>query len=324
MGMLLSIVDGVRSVVSTLWYLQELRFALIFEDVSSLVISIMVEAVSCFVAKGRRILERRGKERREGEDGWECVGFGVGSEIWTDDIGGVVFDGGKLMVGLNSHPSWNIPLKNCVKLTVGRTKSKKLPPGQERLSVYSEILGRLGVNLEEYDADTFYWREQVQHYWELLGVTQTDIRNVMDMNAVFGGLAAALNAWPVWVMNVVPATLSDTLSAIYDRGLIGAYHDWCEPFSTYPRTYDLLHASYLFSHYGKGKEGCSLEDIILEMDRILRPEGFAIIRDQEPITRRIQDLTPKFLWDVKSRSLENKEKQLETVLICRKKFWAIA
>jgi hypothetical protein len=44
----------------------------------------------------------------------------------------------------------------------------------------------------------------------------------------------------------------------------------CEPFSSYPRTYDLLHANYLFSHY-KNKEGCVLEDIMLEMDRLIRP-----------------------------------------------------
>jgi hypothetical protein len=25
------------------------------------------------------------------------------------------------------------------------------------------------------------------------------------------------------------------------------YHDWCESFSTYPRTYDLVHADHLFS-----------------------------------------------------------------------------
>ncbi|KAF5791293.1 putative S-adenosyl-L-methionine-dependent methyltransferase [Helianthus annuus] len=24
-------------------------------------------------------------------------------------------------------------------------------------------------------------------------------------------------------------------------GLIGVYHDWCEPFSSYPRTYDFIH-----------------------------------------------------------------------------------
>jgi hypothetical protein len=39
----------------------------------------------------------------------------------------------------------------------------------------------------------------------------------------------------------------DTLPIIYERGLFGIYHDWCESFSTYPRTYDLLHADKLFS-----------------------------------------------------------------------------
>ena len=52
------------------------------------------------------------------------------------------------------------------------------------------------------------------------------------------------------------------------------YRFWnirCEPFSSYPRTYDLLHANYLFSHYKTKGEGCLLEDIMLEMDRLIRP-----------------------------------------------------
>ena len=52
-------------------------------------------------------------------------------------------------------------------------------------------------------------------------------------------------------------------------------------------------------------------------------QGFIIIRDEEHIISRINDLAPKFLWDVESHLLENKEKKMETVLICRKKFWAI-
>lgn len=44
----------------------------------------------------------------------------------------------------------------------------------------------------------------------------------------------------------------------------------CEPFSSYPRTYDLLHANYLFSQYKNLGEGCLLEDIMLEMDRLTR------------------------------------------------------
>ena len=59
--------------------------------------------------------------------------------------------------------------------------------------------------------------------------------------------AAALKDLKLWVMNVVPVDSADTLPIIYERGLFGIYHDWCESFSTYPRTYDLLHADHLFS-----------------------------------------------------------------------------
>ncbi|KVI03469.1 probable methyltransferase PMT6 [Cynara cardunculus var. scolymus] len=219
-------------------------------------------------------------------------------------------------------PSWKTPLRNCVAL--GTTGSEKLPPIPHRLSVYSESLNDIGITQEKFLADTLYWQDQVRHYWRLMNVDDTSVRNIMDMNALYGGFAVAFSTWPVWVMNVVPATMNNTLSAIYERGLIGAFHDWCEPFSSYPRTYDLLHASYLFSHYGNHQDGCSLEDIMLEMDRLIRPQGFVIIRDDESIISRIREIAPKFLWEVKSYVLENQQQQSEPLLICQKKFWAIA
>lgn len=63
--------------------------------------------------------------------------------------------------------------------------------------------------------------------------------------------AAALRDLKVWVMNVVNIDSADTLPIIYERGLFGIYHDWCESFSTYPRTYDLVHADHLFSSLKK-------------------------------------------------------------------------
>ena len=63
--------------------------------------------------------------------------------------------------------------------------------------------------------------------------------------------AAALKGLKVWVMNVVPIDSPDTLPIIYERGLFGIYHDWCESFNTYPRSYDLLHADHLFSPVSK-------------------------------------------------------------------------
>lgn len=52
-------------------------------------------------------------------------------------------------------------------------------------------------------------------------------------------------------------------------------------------------------------------------------QGFIIIRDEDAITSTIKDLAPKFLWEVESHVLDNIKKNSETVLICRKKFWAI-
>ncbi|KAK6945196.1 putative S-adenosyl-L-methionine-dependent methyltransferase [Dillenia turbinata] len=221
------------------------------------------------------------------------------------------------------NPSWKSPLRNCIMLSRAGLDSHELPPRPQRLSVYSASLSTMGIDQDKFTSDTIYWQEQVYQYRRLMNVDQTAIRNVMDMNAFCGGFAVALDSQPVWVMNIVPVTMNNTLTAIYNRGLLGAYHDWCEPFSTYPRSYDLLHANYLFSHYKSHGDGCLLEDIILEMDRIIRPQGFIIIRDEEPIITRITDIAPKFLWEVESHFLENDQKKMEPVLICRKKFWAI-
>lgn len=223
----------------------------------------------------------------------------------------------------NVSPSWKIPLMNCVRLNKDKSEIQKLPSRPDRLSFYFKSLEMIGVKPERFEKNNQFWKNQVHKYWLFLGVEKTSIRNVMDMNANYGGFAAALSNDPVWIMNIVPHTMSNTLPVIYDRGLLGSYHDWCEPFSTYPRSYDLLHVFHLFSHYEGRKEDCSLEDIMLEMDRIIRPQGFIIIRDEKNTLSRIIDLAPKFLWDVTTHMLENEENGTEKVLICRKKFWAI-
>nr|XP_018627100.1 14-3-3 protein 7-like [Nicotiana tomentosiformis] len=77
-------------------------------------------------------------------------------------------------------------------------------------------------------------------------------------------------------MNVVPLGARNTLPLILDRGFAGILHDWCEPFPTYPRTYDLLHANGLLSHIAS--QGCSMLELLLEMDRILRPEKWSSMK----------------------------------------------
>lgn len=69
----------------------------------------------------------------------------------------------------------------------------------------------------------------------------------MNSSSLPHRFAAALKNLKVWVMNVVSIDSADTLPIIFERGLFGIYHDWCESFNTYPRSYDLLHADHLFS-----------------------------------------------------------------------------
>lgn len=107
------------------------------------------------------------------------------------------------------------------------------------------------VTSEKFQEDNGIWTERVANYKRIVSpLLQGQYRNVMDMNAYLGGFAAALLKYPVWVMNVVPSNSHiDTLGIIYERGFIGTYHDWCEAFSTYPRTYDLIHANGVFTMY---------------------------------------------------------------------------
>lgn len=83
------------------------------------------------------------------------------------------------------------------------------------------------VTVELYHKDNKLWNNRLDTYKrikQLLGSTR--YRNIMDMNAGLGGFAAALNSPKSWVMNVVPTIAPNTLGVIYERGLIGIYHDW--------------------------------------------------------------------------------------------------
>ncbi|RZC11356.1 putative methyltransferase PMT14 isoform F [Glycine soja] len=84
-----------------------------------------------------------------------------------------------------------------------------------------------GVTAESYQEDNKLWKKHVNAYKrmnKLIGTTR--YRNVMDMNAGLGGFAAALESQKSWVMNVVPSIAENTLGVVYERGLIGIYHDW--------------------------------------------------------------------------------------------------
>ncbi|KAL8088993.1 hypothetical protein AgCh_038665 [Apium graveolens] len=175
------------------------------------------------------------------------------------------------------------------------------------------------VTVELYHKDNQLWKNRLDTYKRIkLLIGSTRYRNIMDMNAGLGGFVAALNSPKSWVMNVVPTIAPNTLGVIYERGLIGIYHDWCEGFSTYPRTYDLIHASGLFSLY---QNKCELEDILLEMDRILRPEGSAILRDEVDVLNTVKQIVRGMRWDTKMVDHEDGPLVPEKILVVTKRYW---
>ncbi|KAJ4826613.1 hypothetical protein Tsubulata_002207 [Turnera subulata] len=178
-----------------------------------------------------------------------------------------------------------------------------------------------GITEQKFMEDNVLWKDRVTHYKHIISsnLTQGRYRNVMDMNAYLGGFAAAMIKYPVWVMNVVPANSNqDTLGVIYERGLIGTYQDWCEAFSTYPRTYDLIHASGVFNIY---QDRCDITYILLEMDRILRPEGTVIFRDTVELLVKIQSITNGMKWKSQIMDHESGPFNPEKILVAVKTYW---
>ncbi|KAK4762846.1 hypothetical protein SAY86_008614 [Trapa natans] len=177
-----------------------------------------------------------------------------------------------------------------------------------------------GVSVETYQKDNSQWKKHVHAYKKINKLLLTGrYRNIMDMNAGLGGFAAAIENPKLWTMNVVPTIAEkDTLGAIAERGLIGIYHDWCEGFSTYPRTYDLIHANRVFSLY---RDKCNAEDILIEMDRILRPEGAVIFRDEVDVLNKVHKIVSGMRWDTKMVDHEDGPLVPEKILIAVKQYW---
>lgn len=152
------------------------------------------------------------------------------------------------MCDMGRNMSWYSPLQKCLPHLPPEASSWP-PLWPNRLTTKPLSLPSAPLVEQAFHNDTRDWHALVANvYIGGLGINWSSVRNVMDMTAGHGGFAAALINMPLWVMNVVPVHEPDTLPIIFDRGLIGVYHDWCESFNTYPRTYDLLHSTFLFSN----------------------------------------------------------------------------
>ncbi|KAK6159965.1 hypothetical protein DH2020_003346 [Rehmannia glutinosa] len=217
---------------------------------------------------------------------------------------------------------WYKKMEQCV-TPYDNANDADLKPFPERLNAVPPRIASgsvSGVSVEAYLEDNKQWKKHVSAYKKINQILDSGrYRNIMDMNAGFGGFAAALQSPKLWVMNVVPTIAEkNTLGVIYERGLIGIYHDWCEAFSTYPRTYDLIHANRVFSLY---KDKCDFEDILLEMDRILRPEGAVIFRDEVDVLVKVKKMIAGMKWDSKMMDHEDGPLVPEKILVAVKQYW---
>uniref|UniRef100_A0A2P2KPS1 Dehydration-responsive family protein n=2 Tax=Rhizophora mucronata TaxID=61149 RepID=A0A2P2KPS1_RHIMU len=212
------------------------------------------------------------------------------------------------------NAAWNVQLQACMHKvpTDSQKRGFQWPdqwPARLEKPPYWMLSSQVGVYgkaaPEDFAADYEHWKQVVsKSYLNGMGINWSSVRNVMDMRSIYGGFAAALKDLSVWVMNVVTVDSPDTLPIIYERGLFGIYHDWCESFSTYPRSYDLLHADHLFS---KVKKRCKLAAVFAEADRILRPEGKLIVRDDIETISELENMVRSMQWEVHMTYSKDKE-----------------
>ncbi|PRQ47493.1 putative S-adenosyl-L-methionine-dependent methyltransferase [Rosa chinensis] len=215
------------------------------------------------------------------------------------------------------NAAWYVPLQACMhRVPVDKSeRGTQWPenwPNRLETPPYWLNSSRMGIYgkpaPQDFARDYEHWKRVINNsYMKSLGINWSGVRNVMDMRAVYGGFAAALKDLKVWVMNVVNVDSADTLPIIYERGLFGIYHDWCESFSTYPRTYDLLHADHLFSSL---KKRCRLPPVMAEIDRIVRPGGKLIVRDESNAIGEVENLLKSLHWEVHLTFSKNQEGML--------------
>ncbi|KAK7353056.1 hypothetical protein VNO80_18489 [Phaseolus coccineus] len=231
-------------------------------------------------------------------------------------------------------------LQNCIGGTHSSrwisVEKRQTWPSRDQLN--KKELENFGLQSDEFAEDSESWRASVRNYWSLLSpLIFSDhpkrpgdedppppynmLRNVLDMNSHFGGFNSALlhAGKSVWVMNVVPLDGPNYLPLILDRGYVGVMHDWCEAFPTYPRTYDLVHAAGLLSLEFARQRSCKMLDLFIEIDRLLRPEGWIIIRDTAPLVESARALTTRLKWDARVVEMDSDSDQ--RLLICQKPFF---
>ena len=100
----------------------------------------------------------------------------------------------------------------------------------------------------------------------------------------------------------------------------------CEPFSTYPRTYDLVHVAgidSLVKDPASGKNRCSLVDLMVEIDRMLRPEGTVVVRDTPEVIEKVARIARAVRWIPTIHHKEPESHSREKILVATKTSWKL-
>ncbi|XP_076907223.1 putative pectin methyltransferase QUA3 [Bidens hawaiensis] len=269
---------------------------------------------------------------------YETVVVDGSTAIWKKPVDDSCLEAGNQIGPKLCHKSddpssaWYVKLKKCVtrpssvngKLAVG-----EIPKWPLRLTKSPSRAALIQNENDGFEMDTRVWERRVSYYKKTLNLKlgTEAVRNVMDMNAHFGGFAAALISDPVWVMNVVAYNKQSTLGVMFDRGLIGVYHDWCEPFSSYPRTYDFIHVNSVESLVQDPitrKYRCSIVDMMVEIDRLLRPEGTVVIRDSPEMIKKVNHVASSVRWESTIHDTEPESNGNEQILVATKLLWTIS
>ncbi|KAL5647973.1 hypothetical protein ACJX0J_042328, partial [Zea mays] len=118
-----------------------------------------------------------------------------------------------------SHFPWYAPLDSCLFTTAITTSDEGYNwpvPWPERLDV--SVPDDSASNKEKFEADTKYWKQLI--FQKYISVTS----------------------------HLIGQAFAIYLATYFQQRFDWSSHDWCRSFSTYPRTYDLLHMSNLIGN----------------------------------------------------------------------------
>ncbi|XVE55257.1 hypothetical protein DITRI_Ditri03aG0144800 [Diplodiscus trichospermus] len=220
------------------------------------------------VYKHEEILQKQWKEMEDltARICWELVKKEGYIAIWQKPLNNSCYlnrDTGVLPPlcdpGDNSDNVWYVDLRACITQLPANGYGSNVSTWPARLHNPPDRLQSIEMDAyisrkEIFRAESKYWNEIIDSYVRAFRWKDMKLRNVMDMRAGLGG---------------------------------------CEPFDTYPRTYDLLHAAGLFS---VEKKRCNMSTIMLEMDRMLRPGGRVYIRDSVSVMGELQEIATAMGW----------------------------